>query len=405
MSGALRVAVVSNLLPPEPGGGMAAAHDHLIRLLRRAGHQVKGFTFSSARAGEDIEAGVTRRGPPDWAMRAIRSGMRGWFRLVDHGAVAYQSADALRFAWGAARLRAPLRRFAPQLLVVPDHSAPMLMLPRLPGCRHLLVCHHNPMRFLGEPLLGRYSEKDARLAVALEQRALAKIDRVVCPSRYMAGVFARTFRFAGPVSVIPNLVDTVLLDGVEPRDLRSILGLPADAAVVYVPSAGSKYKGSRYVFEILRRLAARGSIGFYLSGEVGGQTAHELTFLPEGAKVHAPGHVSNHDNLALVKGCDFAVSPTLVENFSMALLEALACGLPAVTFDVGGNAEMITDGESGALVPPLDLEGLVARAEALLKPERRARLAASTRDSIRRRFDPDIWVGRWTEDSEEKRVC
>lgn len=395
MNAPKRIAVISSVFPPEDGGGMASAHHGLIQLFRGAGHTVRAFTFAST-TREDGEETV-RRGPPDRFMRGVRSLTRNWFRLADRGAVAYQTADILRFAWGARRLVGPLRRFAPEILVAPDHGAPMAWLPRLPNCQHVLICHHNPMRFLNNPLLGVYSVKDARLAVALEQRAVDRMDRVVCPSAYMRGVFSETFRFAGPVAVIPNLIDANSLDAIQARDLRGELGLPPDAPLIYIPSAGSKYKGTRFVFEIMRRLSKSisGPVGFFLSGTVAGQTAYELTFLPDNARLFMPGRLSHSENMRGVKACDVAVSSTLVENFSMAFLEAATCGVPVVTFDVGGNSEVVIESASGFLAPFLDLEALIERTLYVLDRSRCAEMKVRAKETVRSEFAPEKWLPAW----------
>jgi glycosyltransferase involved in cell wall biosynthesis len=100
-----------------------------------------------------------------------------------------------------------------------------------------------------------------------------------------------------------------------------------------------------------------------------------------------PGALPISDNIAVLKGCDFGVSPTLIESFGMALLEAGFCGVPMVTFDVGGNSELIREGENGFLVPLLDIEALVAKAAALFDGNLLAALRLSTGNSVKRRYD------------------
>jgi len=53
----------------------------------------------------------------------------------------------------------------------------------------------------------------------------------------------------------------------------------------------------------------------------------------------------------IMRGLDIFVLPSLIEGVSNTILEAMATGLPVVATDVGGNTELVVDGETGMLVP------------------------------------------------------
>jgi glycosyltransferase involved in cell wall biosynthesis len=105
--------------------------------------------------------------------------------------------------------------------------------------------------------------------------------------------------------------------------------------------------------------------------------------------------VSYRDNMAIVKACSFGVSPTLIENFSMALLEASFCGVPMVSFDVGGNADVVSDGRNGVLVPALDIEALVNAACRLLDADYRTSLRRATLLHVADRFNSNMTVEKF----------
>jgi glycosyltransferase involved in cell wall biosynthesis len=66
----------------------------------------------------------------------------------------------------------------------------------------------------------------------------------------------------------------------------------------------------------------------------------------------------------------------------LAALEALALGAPMVSSDVGGMAEIVTDGLNGFLYPSGDPSALAGRLERLSRPEIREPMRAAARNSI-----------------------
>lgn len=387
---AKRVAVVAAAFPPSVGGGVATAHDHLSKLLARHGAEIRRFAFQDC--GPSDRETLRWDAAPSWK-RAV-----GWtsdklFRLLDPSGRAYQTADIFGCLPGARKLRKALEVFAPHEVILPDHGCPGLGIGRVKGARMTLVAHHNPFRFVDQFGINPHSRLDARLAVALENRALRNVDRVVAPCRYMAERFRATYRFKGPVEVIPNTIDEDELDALPLVDPRETMGLCAKTPLVYVPSAGSPFKGAKLLPRLLAALKENAGceFGVFLSGDV---SSTLLAALPSGLAVHAPGRVDARTNLSIVKSCSLVLSPTLIENFSMALLEAQFLGLPVATFDVGGNAELIEDGETGRLAKLGDIDELARLACSLLS-ESDERRAGRIRSECKRRFSFDQWAANW----------
>ena len=82
----------------------------------------------------------------------------------------------------------------------------------------------------------------------------------------------------------------------------------------------------------------------------------------------------------------FTLSST-TEGISMTILEAMACGLPVVATDVGGNREIVQPTQCGLIVPACDPQALAAAYVELLRDHtRRAQMSRAARDRVVKHF-------------------
>jgi glycosyltransferase involved in cell wall biosynthesis len=92
----------------------------------------------------------------------------------------------------------------------------------------------------------------------------------------------------------------------------------------------------------------------------------------------------------LLADADVFVLPSRSEGHPVAVLEAMAAGLPVVASRVGGIPEQVSHGETGLLVEPGDPRGLAAALRRLVaEPSLRLRLGAAGRERAERVFDLD----------------
>jgi glycosyltransferase involved in cell wall biosynthesis len=104
----------------------------------------------------------------------------------------------------------------------------------------------------------------------------------------------------------------------------------------------------------------------------------------------------------LLAGAQFFVLTSLTEGISLTLLEAMSCGLPVVATRVGGNPEVVVDGETGILVPPTDADALAQAMLVLLKDRDRGRaMGLAGRRRVARHFE----IGRMVAAYEALYVC
>ncbi len=99
------------------------------------------------------------------------------------------------------------------------------------------------------------------------------------------------------------------------------------------------------------------------------------------ARAWLPG--ARADTPQLLRAMDLFVLPSLVEDRSNAILEAMASGLPVVATEVGGAAELVHPGFTGILVPPTSAELLAAAISDYCRiPEMAARHGARARSQV-----------------------
>jgi glycosyltransferase involved in cell wall biosynthesis len=105
-----------------------------------------------------------------------------------------------------------------------------------------------------------------------------------------------------------------------------------------------------------------------------------------------------HDVALWLNRIDVFVLPSLSEALSNSLMEAMACGAAAVASRVGGNPELVRDGETGLLFESGDAEGLAAQLIRLTDdPAMRHRLAAAATNFVRTRLTLDAAADRMEE--------
>lgn len=81
------------------------------------------------------------------------------------------------------------------------------------------------------------------------------------------------------------------------------------------------------------------------------------------------------------------VLPSYWEGMARVILEAMACGLPVVASDAGGNREQVMDGVNGFLFPPRDIQALSTALEKAILGGRTQLLGENSRELLEKNFD------------------
>jgi len=77
------------------------------------------------------------------------------------------------------------------------------------------------------------------------------------------------------------------------------------------------------------------------------------------SNVNYLGYLPKNETISLIRGSDILIQPSLIEGVSSTILEAMACKVPIITTNVGGNKEIIEHNKNGILIEPNDSKKLL----------------------------------------------
>ena len=296
---------------------------------------------------------------------------------------------------GAVRLLRFIRRERVGAVYFTDRPAwsPWYPLLRLAGARSVIVHDHTS----GERMAPRGIKR--RLKRALVRLPGFAADTVVAVSDYVArrqvevGLIppARVVRvWNGLALPDPGSVDRALLS----REL----GLDPSRPVLFTACRAAPQKGVAHLLRAFDRVVREWDgpgrpLLVYVGDGPEGPALRELrSTLGAREDIVLAGYRT--DAARLAAGATIALVPSVWQDaFPLAVMEAMALGLPVIGTRVGGVPEMIEDGVTGVLVPPGDESALAAAMIRLLQaPAERARLARAARQRVLERFAPATQV-------------
>jgi phosphatidylinositol alpha-1,6-mannosyltransferase len=238
----------------------------------------------------------------------------------------------------------------------------------------------------------------------LLRAAMSRSRMVISAGRFSAGEVRRAMGAATPpIHIVNPGVDVGrfrVMDAEEKREVRTRLGLPADALMVLSLSRLVPRKGIPELAEAVARLApARPELLLVVGGSGRDAARIEKTARAAGTPLRMLGRVPEED-LADLYGCADVFAMVChdrwlgleQEGFGIVFADAAAAGIPAVAGDSGGAAEAVVDGVTGAVVSrPRDPDAVAAALGPLLDdPDLRARQGVAARERAERELSWDV---------------
>lgn len=342
----LQIGLVGPLAPPS--GGMALQTAQLAELLTRAGAQV-----------ELVQTNRPCR--PAWVGRVPV--LRALFRLLPY----------LACLWRVAGRSDLVHLMANSGWSWHLYCAPAIWLARWRGVPVVV-------NYRGGGA-GAFLERSGAVVGA----SLRRSQGLLVPSGFLREVFSRHGLTA---EVVPNIIDVARYRPtgdelppstpphlVVPRNLERIYGNDVAIRALQLvrarhPDATLTLAGSGPELQALRALAA----------ELGLADA-----------VRFAGRLDRDGMAALYRSAHVVLNPSLTDNMPNSVLEALSCGAPVVSTDVGGVPHLLQHGETALLVPPSQPEAMASAACQLLEqPSLRLRLVDNGLREVQRYTWPRV---------------
>jgi len=223
---------------------------------------------------------------------------------------------------------------------------------------------------------------------ALAYRVLRRLGmRVVAVSHDLARFLEAGLGLAGGALAVVHNGIPIAQHGTRDasrRSLRRELGLAEDALLAL--AVGNLYPVKDHA-SLVRAVAGCPGLAVAIAGR--GEEETRLRALARELGVAERVHLLGlrDDVPELLAAADLFVHPSRSEGLPLAVLEAMAAGLPVVASRVGGIPEAVEDGVTGLLVPPEDPDALAAALGTLASdPPRRAALARAGRTRAEAEF-------------------
>jgi L-malate glycosyltransferase len=206
------------------------------------------------------------------------------------------------------------------------------------------------------------------------------------------------------VRVIPNGISMPAPrrnDG--PSVIRAEFHIDPASPLIAVVGRLVRTKGLEFFLDAAASIAARfPSVRFLIVGEANVEPPYRRELEERAKNLNLTGRLTftgqRSDVPQIMREIDISVLPSLSESFSNSLLESMANGLPVVATKVGGNPEVVSDGENGILVPPRDAEALSRAMSRLLESNELARrLGEAAREKVAKEYSLECLLRR-TED-------
>ncbi len=215
---------------------------------------------------------------------------------------------------------------------------------------------------------------------------------IVTPSQWLRDRVRRSTLGNKRMELIYNGIDEKIFSPQDRETARRTLGLPLEKRLVLVLAdggTGNPWKGWEYAKKVAMAYAHDSGVLFLSVGNSTEKQEGNIRYL---------GLVQDPKLLAkYYAAADVLLYTSMADNFPLVILEAMACGLPVVSFDVGGVKEAVFDGQQGFIAKYLDTNDLIKKLNQLfnLSGTEIQKIKASCRERVLSNFTLSEMVNKY----------
>ncbi len=180
-------------------------------------------------------------------------------------------------------------------------------------------------------------------------------------------------KFGSKVSFIPN--------GIDIKSLHSGTDTRYEKQIIFAGRL-SKEKGIMTILEAAKNLPQE--INLLIIGS-GPEEKAVLDYEKIYDNIHYLGYQPKEKTIPLIRGSILLIQPSFAEGISGTLLEAMACKIPIIATNVGGNKELLGNNDAGILIEPGDSKILLKKILELIKDKNlREKISASAYNEVQK---------------------
>jgi glycosyltransferase involved in cell wall biosynthesis len=209
-------------------------------------------------------------------------------------------------------------------------------------------------------------------------------------SKWTRKLAVQRFGATATTDVVHLGIDHELFTPMPKTVARRLLGIPDNKPIILMGAVDvhDQWKGGPSFHELLGALVQRVDLDVVVFGRLSEKLTCRKSF----------GLVRDERMMPLIlNAADIFVSAATAESFGQSLLEASACGLPVIAFNVGGVSDVVVDNETGLLVDHQTVPNLLIAIDRLLKnATEREEMGRKGRLRVEKNFtlthQADAWV-------------